>query len=332
MSNDRSADKELEELFESSGAQHATTRRKRVQNFVDLRLRAPLRIMIHDWRALLGSLIILGFLLMGTVGRMVVERPTSGQAPSLAPPFQNMDYILGADLYGQDLAAQIVYATPDMFKMVFAGGVLAVSLAAITGVVSGFSRGSMIDSAIMTLVDIVIAIPGLPLMIVLAAVFQPQNPYLVGILLGLDNWPGLARAIRSQVLSIREEAYVEASKIMGLSRTTIYWRDILKQLMPYTLINSAIAARRIIFEAVGLYFIGVLSVQSFNWGVIMNLAYKANALYQPSKFHWLFFPMLAIILFSFGLVLLSQGMDSVFNVRLRARYSQTITEEGTQDQ
>jgi len=317
---------ELAELFDEADEDATESRSEELRRSIDLTVRTPIRILFHDWRALLGSSIIVGFVLLGTVGKSLVEEPTSGQAPILVPPFQSTDHILGTDLYGQDLAAQIVYATPDMFKMVFAGGVLAITLAAVAGVVSGFARGSTLDKLVMTVVDIIIAIPGLPLVIVLAAVFQPKNPYVVGILLGLDNWPGLARAIRSQVLSIREEAYVESSKVMGLSKRTIYWRDILRQLMPYTLINSAMAARRIIFESVGLYFIGVLPVQSFNWGVIMNLAYQANALYQPRKFHWLLVPMVTIILFSFGLVLFSQGMDSLFNVRLRARYSETIAE------
>ena len=319
----------LEELFETEVDAEPTATSERVKRFLDLYLVAPARVAMTDWRALVGTAILAMFALAGTVGVMIVDKPTSGDAPVLAQPFQNPNYILGTDVFGQPIGAQLIHATPDMFRMIFAGAIVSVGLAAIVGVVAGFMRGSVVDTILMMVTDIVITIPGLPLVIVLMAIFQPENPYIVGVLLGLDNWPGLARTVRSQVLSIREESYVEASRIMGIQTGTILRRDILGQLMPYITVNSALASRRIIFESVGLYFLGILPFTTFNWGVLMNLAYKGGALNRPQLLHWLVFPMLTIFLMSFGLVLFSQGMDSVFNVRLRARHATTTGDEGT---
>ncbi|WP_330633397.1 ABC transporter permease [Halocatena halophila] len=323
---------DLEELFESSDEYDPVPRAERLRRWLDLSVLAPARVAINDWRALIGTIILGCYLVVGTVGVVVVERPYSDVAPRNAPPFQNLEYILGTDTVGQPIGALLVHATPAMLKMIFAGAMVSVGLAALVGLLSGFMRDTLVDTVLMSITDVIITIPGLPLVIVLLAIFEPENPYMVGVLLGLDNWPGLARTVRSQVLSIREEAYVEASKIMGLSTLTILRRDLLGQLMPYITINSALSSRRIIFESVGLYFIGVLPFTTFNWGVMMNMAYQNHALTRPDRLHYLLFPMATIFLMSFGLVLFSQGMDSVFNVRLQARHASTTDGEVTSDE
>ena len=327
MSNEQ-PDDELETLFDADIDREPTPRSQRLKRQLDLYVLAPARVAMTDWRAVVGTAIITMFFLMGTVGVWLVDRPSSNDAPTLVPPFQNPNYILGTDTVGKPIGAQLIHATPDMFRMVFAGAVVSVGFAALVGVLSGFLRGSKIDTILMSITDIIITIPGLPLVIVLIAIFQPRDPYVIGVLLGLDNWPGLARTVRSQVLSIREESYVEASQIMGISTGTILRRDVLAQLMPYITVNAALASRRIIFESVGLYFLGILPFTTFNWGVMMNIAYEGNALSKPDMYHFLAFPLLTIFLMSFGLVLFSQGMDSVFNVRLRARHSSTIDDDG----
>lgn len=329
MSSEQPDDpEELESLFDSDSDREQASRSQRLKRQFDLYVAAPVRVAMTDWRAIVGTAIILVFALMGTLGVWLIEKPTSGDAPVLVPPFQNPSYILGTDTFGQPIGAQLIHATPDMFRMVFAGAVISVGVAALVGVISGFLRGSKIDTILMMITDVIITIPGLPLVIVLIAIFQPRDPYVIGVLLGLDNWPGLARTVRSQVLSIREESYVEASQIMGISTGTILRRDVLAQLMPYITVNSALASRRIIFESVGLYFLGILPFTTLNWGVMMNIAYEGNALNRPEMYHFLAFPLVTIFLMSFGLVLFSQGMDSVFNVRLRARHSSTIDDDG----
>jgi len=315
------------ELFEKDVDREPASRWTRLKRSLDVAFLAPLRIAIHDWRAVVAGIILFGYALMGTVAVRLEEEPSAGDYPIMKAPFESMNYPLGTDLYGRSIWGQIVHATPDMFKMIFAGAVFAVSLAAIVGLLAGFMRDNWIDTVLMMIADIIITIPGLPLIIVITAVFQPTNPYIVGVFLGIDMWPGLARTVRSQVLSIREESYVEASQIMGLSVPTILRRDVAGQLMPYIMVNAALTSRRVVFESVALYFLGVLPFTTYNWGVLMNLAYQANALTREQLLPWLVFPMVTIILLSFAFVLLSQAMDAIFNVRLRARHASTVSEE-----
>jgi peptide/nickel transport system permease protein len=302
------------------------TWRERAAYWVETNVLTPYRIIKSDWRATVGILIMMGFVLVGVIGPILVSSPTIGQFESYLKPFQSMAYPFGTDGYGQPILPQLIHATPNMLKMAFAGAVLAAGVGVIIGTLAGY-KGGRVDTVLMSLTDIVLTIPGLPLIVVLLAIFQGlgANAWVVGFLLAIDNWPGLARALRSQVLTIREESYVEASRAMGRSSLEILWDDIVPQMMPYITINSANAARRVIFEAVGLYYLGLLPATTFNWGLMMRDAFQQGAaVSNPGNAgHWLYFPMLVLLIFSLGLILLSQGLDRIFNPRLRARHEET---------
>jgi peptide/nickel transport system permease protein len=313
-------------VFEVVSDTDPLTRKERIARWIDAHVLTPLRIIKSDWRATVGILILVGFVFVGTVGPLLVEQPTIGQYGSYLNPFQSWAYPLGTDGFGQPILPQLILATPNMLKMAFAGAGLAVALGTVVGTMAGY-KGGRADSLLMSLTDIMLTIPGLPLIVILVAIFPEigSNPYLIGFLLAIDNWPGLARALRSQVLTIRTESYVEAGHAIGRSSGEILWDDIVPQMMPYITVNSATAARRVIFESVGLYFIGILPSTTFNWGVMMNYAFQQGAaVSNPSlSGHWLYFPILVLLIFSLGLILLSQGMDRIFNPRLRARHEET---------
>jgi len=204
-------------------------------------------------------------------------------------------------------------------------------MATLVGTLSGYKSGDPTDRILMTLTDIMMTIPGLPLIIVISAVFPPKSPYVVGLLLTINAWAGLARSIRSQVLSVREEAYVEASRLMGFKTRSIIRNDILPNIMPYVVINLANSARRVIFASVGLYFLGILPFTTLNWGVVLNLAHKNGAMYTKSTLYWILEPTIAIVMLSLAFILIAQGMDRLFNPRVRARNAKTTPDEGTSD-
>ncbi|WP_224270989.1 ABC transporter permease [Haloprofundus salinisoli] len=312
-------------VFERVSEAHSEplSRQERLERWYYDTVVVTAKIIWEDIRARIGISILLFIILMGVVGPFIVERPQIGDYPKFIGPFQSTKFILGTDGLGMPIGAQIVHATPAMLKMAFAGAVVAMSIGIVIGTTAGY-KGGRVDDVLMTLTDIVLTMPGLPLIVVLAAIYQPENPYVVGFILAIDNWPGLARRLRSQVLTIREESYVEASRAMGFGSPEILRRDIIPQLMPYITINSAGAARSIIYESVGLYFLGILPFTTLNWGVMMNMAYSNGAVSNPMlSGHWLWFPMLVLLLLSLGLILFSQGMDRIFNPRLRARHQRS---------
>ncbi|WP_018256260.1 ABC transporter permease [Halomicrobium katesii] len=305
---------------------------ERRRQWIDEKLLAPARIVWSDWRARTGVLVVVSYVLMATVGLAIVTEPSPNQGGYLVGAFRTLEYPLGTTASGVSLLSQTVYATPSMLTMIASGAVFTVCLGTAFGTIAGY-KGGTVDRVLMIVTDIMMTIPGLPLTIVLASALQIDgNPVIIGILITINAWAGLARAIRSQVLTLRDAEYVEASRIMGMETSTIISGDIIPNLMPYITMNFVQQARAVIFGSVGLYFLGVLPYTSVNWGVMMNAAVnRAGATSSPAAFHWLLVPMVTIIILALGLTLLAQGADRIFNPRVRARHAETVASDGDDD-
>jgi peptide/nickel transport system permease protein len=316
---------------ESSSAPEMTTG-ERAREVYEERVRTPLLVAWADWRTRLGFLILGGYLLLALVAVLGLWRePSTSQAPRYLMLFENMKYPLGTTASGTDLAALIIHSTPAILLMITAGAVWATGVAVAIGTLAGY-KGGRVDRTLMSFSDLVMAIPGLPLVIILAVTLNPENPILLGIIINISYWAGLGRSLRSQVLTIRENDYVEASRTMGVSTPRIIAKDIIPNLMPYVTVNFVFAARYVMFASVGLYFLGVLPYSTQNWGVTLNFAYSGGALFSWSAAHWLLAPMVAIMGLSLGLILLGQGMDRVFNPRVRTRMAGESKSTATDDE
>ena len=288
------------------------------QQGIDSWIIGPLKILWSDYRGKVGLSILLLYILMGTVGTVLWPEPSIG-APYLAGPFESLAHPLGTTSNGSDLLGLMIHSTPDMFKMMIAGSIVGNMIGVTVGLVAGYS-GGILDKTLMTLTDTFGSIPGLPLLLILTALIEPQNPYLIGIILNLQGWTGLARALRSQVLPLRNKEYVEASKTMGQPTSNVFLKGILPELLPYIFIGLMGGATGIVQASVGLYFLGILPVNHQNWGVVLNEARVYGGLLTTEAAHWLLVPLVTLTLLTFGLTLLAQAFDQVFNPRVRARH------------
>ena len=283
---------------------------------------SPLRVLWSDYRGRVGLLIVLLYVLMGTVGVIFYPETSILEHPdnTLAPAFQSAEYPLGTNGVGEDLLAKVIHSTPKMLKMMLAGAVFANCLGLVIGLFSGYLGGN-VDKGLMTLTDTIGSIPGLPLLLILGAMFEPRNAYLIGIMVSINAWTGLARGVRAQVLPLRKQEYVEASRSMGQPTSTVLVKQILPDLLPLFAIRLFTSATGIITASVALYFLGILPVDRDNWGYMLNQAYtNSGALTDPSTVHWLLVPIVTISLLTFGLTMLAQAFDQVFNPRVRARH------------
>ncbi|WP_276255860.1 ABC transporter permease [Halomontanus rarus] len=290
------------------------------QQMIESWIIAPLRVLWDDYRGRIGIIIVTVYVLMGTIGTLFVEVPSFNQGPSLAGPFESMAHPLGTTAYGQDLLGLMVHSTPAMFKMMIAGAIFGNAMGVVVGLVSGYMGGNT-DKVLMTITDTMMSIPGLPLLLILAALIEPTNPWLIGIILNIQGWTGLARAIRSQVLPLRKKEYVEASKTIGQPTSSVLTKDVLPEMLPFITMGFMNGATGVIHASVGLYFLGILPFTNQNWGVVLNDAYQdSGALYNLEAAHWLLVPIITITGMTFGLTLLAQAFDQVFNPRVRARH------------
>lgn len=307
-------------------SQYEETRRDRYRKLYDAYIHAPFAIIRRDRRAQLGMTILVIYVLMGTVGTVLIEPAQVAEGPAYVKPFQNWQFPLGTDKVGRDLFAQTVHSTQQMLKMITAGALFTVGVGTVVGGIAGY-KGGTVDTVLSSVTDIFINLPAFPLVMVLALLLPiGGNPWVIGILLCTASWGGLARAIRSQVLTLRQESFVEAARAMGISTPKIVFKEIVPHLMPYVVINLTNAARRVIFEAAALYYLGILPFEDLNWGVTLKVAYGENAHIRPELLHWFLVPMVAIVFISVGLILLGQSLDRVFNPRVRARHEKTTAE------
>ncbi|WP_276256670.1 ABC transporter permease [Halomontanus rarus] len=303
-----------------STADYDTTPAGLIQELLDIWVISPAKVVWSDYRGRIGVLIVLFYILMGTVGTVVVPLPRINQGPLLHGPLQTLEHPLGTDGIGQDLLSLMVHSTPDMLRMILAGAVFGGAMGVAIGLVSGYMGGT-IDKVLMTITDTVGSIPGLPLLLILVALIEPSNPYLIGIILNIQGWAGSARGIRAQTLPLRNKEYVEASVVMGQSTSNVLFKEILPELLPMIFIGFLGGATGIINASVGLYFLGILPFTNMNWGVVLNHAYEeSGALYSMDAAHWLLVPLITITMLNFGFVMLSQAFDQVFNPRVRARH------------
>lgn len=275
------------------------------------------RICRGDKGALVGGVVILIYVFFAVFGPLLAHasntaRPVDSYlGPSLTHP-------LGTDSVGEGVLSQLIVGTRPIMEV----GVIAAVVTCVVGVVVGLAcgyLGGIVDAVVMRIVDVFLTIPGLPLIIVLATFIKTANPFVLAALLSVTGWSGLARAVRSQALSLRSVDFMEAARLQGLPLRHIVGRQLLPNVGPYVAIHFLLAITGAIYAEVGLFLLGVAPITGTNWGIMINLAMSQGALYTSKAMLYLFSPMAAIVILQMAFVFFSRALDQFFNPRLRVR-------------
>ena len=279
--------------------------------------RFALKIIRRDASAFVGFTIVLFFAVMASVGpELIPLSKLPDTSKRFLPP--SWEHPLGMDFAGRDVLAQIVHGSRDVLTVAYLTGLITVMIALSIGISSGYIGGKT-DSALMRIADIFLVIPSFPLLVIIAASLpRTLSPVEVAFVISIVGWAGLTRAIRSQVLSVKEEPYIESAKCLGLSKTHIIFKEILPNLLPFIVMNLVLSIIHAIYSQVGLYFLGVMPYTSVNWGTMINIAlYRQSALLNRKVWIYLFSPIVCIILIQMGFILSLHALEEIFNPRLR---------------
>ncbi len=277
---------------------------------------AGVRLLVRNPVGLLGLIGLLAFVLLAFVGPYIVPLDTKVKVTQIYAPI-SWAHPLGTDSQGKDVWSQIVHGGRELILVAVSAALLSTVIGASLGAFSAVA-GGRVDSALMFLTDIWLTIPQLPLLIVLAAFIRVNNPITLVLIIGLLSWPGLLRAVRSQVLAIKQSDFIEAARVLDLGTGHIIFREILPNMMSYITINFILAVTAAMgFQAV-LVFLGVVPLSGTNWGVMIQLANTRGAIFSKDSFWYIMAPVLAISLFQLTLVALERGLAEVFNPRLRS--------------
>jgi peptide/nickel transport system permease protein len=275
------------------------------------------RICRADKGALVGGVICLVYVFFAIFGPILME---AGQVQDPSQSFRgpSWDHPLGTDFGGNGIAAEIIVGTRPIMEVGVLAAIVTVFVGVIIGLGSGYV-GGIADSAMMRFVDIVLAIPGLPLIIVITSVVHTSNAFVLAAILSVTAWAGLARAVRSQALSLRTSGFIEAAKMQGLPLRHMVLRQLVPNVGPYVAIHFLLTITGAIYAEVGLFLLGVAPSNGTNWGTMINLAMGQGALYTSKSMLYVLAPMAAIVILQVSFVFFSRALDQLFNPRLRVR-------------
>lgn len=278
-------------------------------------LRRSFRLLRRNPSGMIGLILLVAMVLMAFVGPLIVPAETKANVKAIYQG-PSWEHPLGTDFQGKDNLVQIIHGGKDIMIIAFLAGLMTTAIAVLIGGLSAFAGGA-VDSFLMQVVDIWLTVPQFPLLAVLATLVRLDSPWLLALLLALLSWPGLARQIRSQVLSLRHRDYVEAAVALDMGTSHIIFREMLPNMMSYIAISLVFAMTSAIYQQTGLVFLGLVPFSSANWGVMLSLAYAKGAIYQAEAAWNVLAPVGAIALFELSLVMLARSLDELFNPRLR---------------
>ncbi|MBD9701432.1 ABC transporter permease [Streptomyces caniscabiei] len=279
------------------------------------RRRGLLRRLVDSKKALTGLILLALFALLALLAPVLAPgdpsliNSTGSQTPSAA-------HWLGTTAKGQDVLALTLWGARSSLFVGFTVGLVATVVAIVVGLASAYF-GRVVDDALTLVTNIFLLLPGLPLLIILAA-FLPPGTSTVILVLVVTGWAGSARVLRAQAKSIRGKDFVAAAVVTGERPLRIMFREILPNMASVvmtTLLGCVIFG---IGAQAGLEFLGLGDSSVVSWGT--NLYWASNDGALMTGTWWAFVPSgLCIALVAFAIALVNYAVDEITNPRLRNR-------------
>jgi peptide/nickel transport system permease protein len=226
---------------------------------------------------------------------------------------------LGTDNFGRDVLTELVTATRVSLQIGFVAGIIATLIGLTIGLLAGFI-GGIVDDVLMFITNLFIVIPSFVLLILISfSIGQDRRgAFTVAVVIGFTSWVWTARAVRAQVISLRNRDHVNLSRLSGHSLARIILRDILPYIASYVVMAFILQISSGILAEAGLSILGLgpRTTEVPTLGLMLNwaLIYQAHILGK----WWAFFPVILVIaLIAFSMNLMNTGLDQVFNPTLR---------------
>jgi len=265
-------------------------------------------------KLLIGTSIFTFYVLFALLGSILY--PVDSAKPqfgSLEPP--SFEHPLGTDILGRDLLAQLIDGTRYSLKIGIVAALITTAIGIAVGGIGGYF-GGMIDEILNLASNVVLTIPTIAFLVVIAAYFRVRSEWIIILLISSTSWGGMARSIRSQVLSLKTREFVDLAKLSGMSRVRILFFEVLPNMLSYLVMYLALSVAGAIGSEAGLSAIGLGPTAIVSLGMLLRWVIVWEAVRYGAW--WWFFPVgLTITLITLSLLLINDGLDQIYNPRAR---------------
>lgn len=255
-----------------------------------------------------GMIIFLIFLCLAVFAPFLntTDPMKSGEVKNLLQP-PSREFWLGTDDLARDIWSQVIYGSRISLSIGFLAGLFSIIIGSFVGLMAGF-YGGKVEEILMRVVDFFLMLPELPLMIVLAAVLGPSIWNIIFVV-SIVNWPTTARVVRSQVLSLKERAFIEASRCIGASNSYLIFREILPNVIPLILAQTVLMVTWAVYAESVLSFLGLGDPTTITWGMMLHFAFESGAM--SSALYWVIPPIICIVSLILGFTFFGTAISDI---------------------
>ena len=267
-------------------------------------------------KARIGIVILALFVVIALIAPLVApDSPTANDfAPYKGPSGAHW---FGTTGNGQDVFSQFVYGAHVSLLVGIAAGLGATLVAVVLGLISGYRPG-VVDHVLSFITNLALVLPGIPLMIILAAYVQSRSVWTIVLVVTFTAWATGSRVIRSQAITLRTRDFVTAAVFSGERLGRVVFREILPNMTSLVAASFFAAATAAVMAEASLEFLGLGNPATISWGTILYQAQQQNAL-LTGQWLMIFAPGLAIALLALSFTLINFGVDALSNPRLREK-------------
>jgi peptide/nickel transport system permease protein len=271
------------------------------------------RLLFRTKRGLFGIVTLALFTFLAIFGSALApEDPRASGLSVLAAP--SAAHPLGTTEAGSDVLSQLMVGARVSIVVGFAAAIISALLGAAVGLIGGY-YGGLTDRFLDAFENWFLVIPALPLMVVIARLLDPSLTVLI-LVIGLTSWAGTGRIVRSQVLTLKERAFVERARALGASDGYIIRTHILPNTLPLIFANTVLIVAIAILSEASLAFLGLGDPNSISWGSMLDNGFESGA---PSAGAWWYVvpPGLCITVLVVAVAVLGYLFEEYVNPRLR---------------